>query len=43
MLAAQIDERIRRDVMGHSLGGRERYGDGAPLATVGKLLEKISY
>lgn len=43
MLAAKIDERIRRDVMGHSLGGRERYGDGAPLATVGKLLQKIAY
>jgi integrase len=43
MLAAKVDERIRRDVMGHSLGGRERYGDGAPLATVRKLLAKIAY
>lgn len=43
MLAAKIDERIRRDVMGHSLGGRQRYGDGAPLATVRKLLAKIAF
>jgi integrase len=43
MLAAKIDERIRRDLMGHSLGGRQRYGDGAPLATVRKLLAKIAY
>ncbi|MBZ9996594.1 tyrosine-type recombinase/integrase [Mesorhizobium sp. BH1-1-4] len=43
MLAAKIDERIRRDLMGHSLGGRQRYGDGAPLATVRKLLAKIAH
>lgn len=33
MLAAGIDERIRRDLMGHALG-RERYGDRSQAAPV---------
>lgn len=42
MLRAKIDERIRRDIMGHSLGGRQRYGEGATLAEKRKLLKKIA-
>lgn len=38
MLAAGIDDRIRRDVLGHRLN-RERYGAGASLAQVRALLE----
>lgn len=41
MLAAGIDERIRRDVFGHALN-RERYGRGASLNHVAALLEKIA-
>jgi integrase len=37
MLAAGIDERIRRDLFGHSLN-RERYGEGASLAHKRELL-----
>ena len=43
MLHAKIDERIRRDLMGHSLGGRERYGNGATLPEARDLLEAIAY
>lgn len=42
MLAAGIDERIRRDLMGHSLG-RVRYGEGGKLQQVTRLLEPISF
>ncbi|GLK54349.1 integrase [Methylopila capsulata] len=42
MLTAGIDERIRRDLMGHSLGGRERYGEGGALEHRAKLLEGIA-
>lgn len=42
MLAAGIDERVRRDLMGHSLGGRQRYGSGASLADASELLAKIA-
>lgn len=38
MLAAGIDERIRRDLFGHRLS-RERYGDGASLEQKQKLLQ----
>lgn len=41
MLAAKIDERIRRDLMGHSLG-RERYGDGASLQMLQELLAPVA-
>lgn len=42
MLTAGIDERIRRDLMGHSLGGRERYGEGGALEHRAALLKKIA-
>jgi integrase len=42
MLDARIDERIRRDLMGHALG-RERYGLGASLAHAAELLAPISF
>ena len=42
MLEAGIDERIRRDIMGHALG-RERYGDGGRLATIAALLAPIAF
>lgn len=42
MLAAGIDERIRRDLFGHSLGNRERYGDGGELESNRDLLLKIA-
>jgi len=41
MLAAGIDERIRRDLMGHALK-RERYGEGGGLEQVRALLEEIA-
>lgn len=36
VLAAGVDERIRRDLMGHDLA-RERYGDGGSLTHVHTL------
>lgn len=42
MLAAGIDERIRRDLMGHALD-RERYGKGASLEMSATLLAPISF
>lgn len=41
MLAAGIDERIRRDLMGHSLR-RERYGEGASLEHMAALLRPLA-
>lgn len=41
MLAAGIDERIRRDLLGHRLN-RERYGAGASLEHVHQLLQAIA-
>ena len=41
MLAAGIDERIRRDLMGHSLR-RERYGEGASLDQLHALLKPLA-
>jgi integrase len=38
MLAADVDERIRRDLMGHALG-RERYGNGASLEHLHELIQ----
>lgn len=38
MLAAGVDERIRRDLMGHALN-RERYGKGAALSNLHALLQ----
>ena len=42
MLAAGIDERIRRDLMGHALN-REKYGAGASLEQMSELLQPISF
>lgn len=42
MLAAGVDERIRRDLMGHSLGGRQRYGRGASLEHLARCIASIS-
>lgn len=41
MLAAGIDERIRRDLFGHALD-RERYGKGASLADLQKLIQRVA-
>lgn len=38
MLAAGVDERIRRDLMGHALN-RERYGKGANLEQLYLLVQ----
>ena len=40
LLAAGVDERIRRDLMGHSLK-RERYGDGADLEHMQRVVKSI--
>jgi integrase len=42
LLRAGVDERIRRDLMGHSLGGRQRYGQGATLEHARKLLKAVA-
>lgn len=41
LLAAGIDERVRRDLFGHALD-RERYGNGASLAAVRDLIQKVA-
>lgn len=41
MLAAGIDDRIRRDLFGHRLT-RERYGDGASLEQKAALLQPVA-
>lgn len=41
LLEAGVDERIRRDLMGHSLG-RQRYGDGGSLAYRRDVLARIA-
>ncbi len=41
MLARDVDERIRRDVMGHSLS-RERYGEGASLEKLAGILHLVA-
>ncbi|MDB5613080.1 MAG: integrase [Devosia sp.] len=42
MLAAGVDERIRRDLFGHSLN-RERYGRGASLEHLHKIVQGIAF
>ena len=42
MLAAGIDDRIRRDLFGHRLD-RERYGKGASLEHVATLVARIAF
>ncbi|MEI4235112.1 tyrosine-type recombinase/integrase, partial [Roseovarius sp. D22-M7] len=41
MLAAGVDERIRRDLMGHALN-RERYGKGASLLNLQALIQETA-
>lgn len=41
MLAAGVDERIRRDLFGHTLG-RERYGKGADLAHLLRVVQSVA-
>lgn len=41
MLEAGIDERVRKDLMGHTLD-RERYGEGGRLVFIHGLLQKIA-
>lgn len=42
LTAAEVPERIARDLMGHRLKG-ERYGDGASLEHKARILEAISF
>ncbi|ABD54914.1 DUF6538 domain-containing protein [Jannaschia sp. CCS1] len=42
MLAAGIDDRIRRDLFGHRLD-RERYGKGASLEHVAELVGRVAF
>lgn len=42
MLAAGVDDRIRRDLFGHSLD-RERYGKGASLEQVHEIVQRIAF
>jgi len=41
LLAAGVDERIRRDLMGHALG-RERYGIGATLEMAHEIIQRVA-
>jgi len=41
MLKAEVDERIRRDVLGHALG-RERYGKGADLEHLQRVVQSVA-
>ena len=41
MLEARFDERIRRDLLGHSLD-RERYGKGGSLEHIHDLLQAVA-
>ena len=41
-LRAKIDERVRRDLMGHALG-RQRYGEGGGLAHVRELMVPVAF
>lgn len=42
LLRAGVDERVRRDLMGHSLS-RERYGQGGGLAFKAEMLQRIAF
>lgn len=41
LLAAEVDDRIRRDLFGHALG-RERYGAGADLAHLQRVVQSVA-
>lgn len=42
MLAAGVDDRIRRDLFGHSLD-RERYGKGASLEQMHEIVQRLAF
>lgn len=42
LLRAGVDERVRRDLMGHGLE-RERYGQGGGLAFMAEMVERIAF
>jgi integrase len=42
LLRADVDERVRRDLLGHALG-RERYGEGGGLAYKLKMINRIAF
>ena len=42
LLAANVDERIRRDLMGHALN-RERYGKGANIEHLHRIVGAIAF
>ena len=42
LLRAGVDDRVRRDLMGHSLD-RERYGQGGGLTFKAKMLQRIAF
>jgi len=42
LLAAKVDERVRRDLMGHRLS-REEYGEGATLDYQREILEPLAF
>ncbi len=41
MLAARVDDRIRRDLFGHRLS-REKYGDGASLEHLAEVVQSFA-
>ena len=41
LLAADVDERNRRDLLGHALN-RERYGKGASLEHMQEVVSKVA-
>ncbi|QPZ91942.1 tyrosine-type recombinase/integrase [Thioclava electrotropha] len=42
LLAAGVDERVRRDLMGHALD-RERYGAGASLEMAHTIIQRVAF
>jgi integrase len=41
MIAAHVDERVRRDLVGHAYN-RERYGKGADLKHLHKVVSSVA-
>ncbi len=42
LLRAGVDERVRRDFLGHALG-RERYGEGGGLYFQSKIIQDVAF
>jgi integrase len=42
LLRAGVDERVRRDLMGHGLD-RERYGQGGGLSFKAEMVQRIAF